>query len=196
MAFTRRSEHCEIRTMAKPVVPAELLHDEAVHLTPIGVDDLELMRTWRNRGEIRIWFNDGRLIEAQQQQAWYRTYLENPADLMFIVRRAADMKPVGTIALYRIDLKAKRAEVGRLIIAEGRGEGLGYATLLRACRAAFEGLGIETLESEVKSANVAALRINQAVGFRPCPGTDEEPIKMQLRPNFIIPRCEVKPDRT
>lgn len=181
--------------MSKPVIPAEFLHDEAVHLMPIGVDDLELMRTWRNRDEIRVWFNDGRSIEAQQQQAWYRAYLENPADLMFMVRRTVDAKPVGTIALYRIDLEAKRAEVGRLIVAEGRGEGLGYATLLRACRAAFEGLGIETLESEVKSANVAALRINEAVGFRRRPGAEEEPIKMQLSPNFIIPRCEVKPDR-
>ena len=175
--------------MAKPIIPAELLRDEAVHLTPIGVDDLELMRTWRNRDEIRVWFNDGRLIEAQQQQAWYRAYLENPADLMFIVRRTADMKPVGTIALYRIDFEAKRAEVGRLIVAEGRGEGLGYAALWRACQAAFEALGIETLGSEVKLANVAALRINQAVGFRLRADSEEEPIKMQLHPQFIS-RCE------
>lgn len=182
--------------MPKPVIPTEFLRDGIVHLTPIGVDDLELMRTWRNRDEIRVWFNDGRLIEAQQQQAWYRTYLENPADLMFIVQRTADMKPVGTIALYRIDFEAKRAEVGRLIVAEGKGEGLGYAALLRACRAAFEGLGIETLESEVKSANVAALRTNRAVGFRRRADAEEEPIKMQLRPHFIIPRCEVKPDHS
>ena len=182
--------------MAKPVIPAEHLRDEIVHLTPICFDDLELIRTWRNRDEIRVWFNDGRLIEAQQQQAWYRAYLENPADLMFIVRRTADMKPVGTIALYRIDFEAKRAEVGRLIVAEGRGEGLGYAALWRACQAAFEALGIETLGSEVKLANVAALRINQAVGFQPIIGAEQEPIKMQLLPHLILPRCEARPNRT
>lgn len=196
MAFARRSEYREIRAMAKPVIPAELLHDEAVHLTPIGVDDLELMRTWRNRDEIRVWFNDDRLIEAQQQQAWYRAYFENPADLMFIVRRAVDMKPVGTIALYRIDLKARRAEVGRLIIAEGRGRGLGRAATYCACSIAFEGLGLGLLELEVKSANLSARRIYKAVGFQPVGCADQEPIKMQLYPHFIIPRCEVEPDRS
>jgi len=177
--------------MMKPIIPAELLVDEAVLLTPIAAEDLEMMRAWRNRDDIRIWFNDGRLIEAAQQQAWYRAYLENPADVMFIVRRAADRKPVGTIAIYHIDPEAKRASVGRLIIAEGRGGGLGYAALFRACRTAFAGLGIETLESEVKSGNSAALRINHAVGFRPCASAEEEPIKMQLRPEFIIPPSKV-----
>jgi len=182
--------------MTKPIISAELLHDKVVHLTPIGGDDLELMRAWRNRDDIRVWFNDGRLIEAQQQQAWYRAYLENHDDLMFIVRRASDMKPVGTIALYQINLEAKRAAVGRLIIAEGRGEGLGYAALFRACRAAFDGLGIETLESEVKSANAAALRINRAVGFRLRAGVKEEPIKMHLRPDFIVSHCEAQPSQS
>jgi len=177
--------------MVKPIIPAPLLVDEVVHLSPIGAEDLEMMRTWRNRDDIRVWFNDGRLIEEAQQQAWYRAYSANPADVMFIVRRAADGKPVGTIAIYQIDLDAKRAAVGRLIIAEGQGGGLGYAALFRACKAAFEGLGIETLESEVKSGNHAALRINRAVGFRPCAGVEEEPIKMQLRPDFIIPRNKV-----
>ncbi|WP_144061207.1 GNAT family N-acetyltransferase [Hyphomicrobium denitrificans] len=172
--------------MAKPVIPAELLSDAAVHLTPIGVDDLELMRTWRNRDEIRVWFNDGRLIEAQQQQAWYRAYLENPADLMFIVRRTADMKPVGTIALYRIDHDAKRAEVGRLIIAEGKGEGLGYAATSRACLIAFECLGIRTLELDVKRANVAARRIYAALGFKSLPDAGQEAIKMQLLPHHFV----------
>lgn len=177
--------------MAKPVIPAKLLRDESVHLTPIGADDLETMRAWRNRDDIRVWFNDGRVIEAEQQQAWFRAYLENPADLMFLIRRAADAMAVGTIALYQIDLDKKRAAVGRLIIAEGRGGGLGFAALLRACLAAFEGLGIETLESEVKSANAAALRINRAVGFRPCAGEDEDPIKMHLRPDFIASRNKI-----
>jgi RimJ/RimL family protein N-acetyltransferase len=177
--------------MAKPVISSELLVDDAVHLTPIGADDLEMMRSWRNRDDIRIWFNDGRLIEAAQQQAWYRAYVENPSDVMFIVRRAADDLPVGTIAIYQIDLDAKRAAVGRLIIAEGRGGGLGYAALFRACLAAFKGLGIETLESEVKSGNDAALRINRAVGFRPSGDASDEPIKMQLRLEFVLPRNRV-----
>jgi RimJ/RimL family protein N-acetyltransferase len=176
--------------MVKPIIPAELLHDEAVHLAPIDADDLELMRAWRNRDDIRVWFNDGRVIEAAQQQAWYRGYLENPADLMFIVRRTADMAPVGTIALYGIDLSAKRAEVGRLIVAEARGEGLGYAALFRACRAAFDGLGVETIESQVKAANTAALHTNRAVGFRQRSPVEEEPIRMQLRPDSIISRSK------
>lgn len=62
--------------MAKPIIATELLVDEAVHLTPIAAEDLEMMRAWRNRDDIRIWFNDGRLIEAAQQQGWYRAYLK------------------------------------------------------------------------------------------------------------------------
>lgn len=181
--------------MAKPIIPTELLRDEIVHFTPIGFDDLELLRTWRNRDENRIWFNDTRPVDAQQQQAWYRKYLENPADLMFIIRRTADMKPVGVIALYRIDLDTKRAEVGRLIVAEGKGAGLGYAALSHACRIAFEALGVETMESEVKAANVAALRMNQAVGFEPLGGAEEEAIKMQLSARRFILQCEARRNR-
>jgi RimJ/RimL family protein N-acetyltransferase len=182
--------------MSKPTVRTDLLSDELVHLTPIAAGDIEVIRTWRNRDDIRVWFNDSRPIERQQQQAWFQAYLDDPHDLMFLIRCSAGMEAVGAVALYRIDSQAKRAEFGRLIIGEGRGRGLGYAATVRACRVAFDGLGVETLELEVKPGNSAARRIYETIGFEPIAGSEQGLVRMQLlRPRFIS-QCEATPNRT
>lgn len=175
--------------LSKPSIPPHLLCDERVKLAPISDCDIELIRSWRNRDEIRAWFNDSAPIGSTQQQAWFRSYADNPDDLMFLVRRAADMKPVGTVALYFVDRQAGRAEFGRLIVAEARGEGLGYAATIRACRIAFEGMDMKTLTLEVKSANVAARRIYDAAGFSVLADSQRESVRMELhRSAFILQR--------
>lgn len=154
--------------MAKPEIPPALLRDEFVHLAPIRSDEIELLRHWRNRDDVRFWFNDTDLVSAEQQAEWYAKYCTKPDDIVFVTRRAADQAPIGAVSLYRIDRVAGRAEFGRLMIGvpAARRGGYGLRATARLCAAAFAALELAEIVLQVKPNNVGAHRIYDRIGFR------------------------------
>ena len=93
---------------------------------------------------------------------------ERDDDFVFIIEETETLKrPVGQVALYRIDWAAGRAEFGRLMIAGEDARGLGLARLAtaRLVAEAHGALGLTDVYLTVLEHNHAALRVYEACGF-------------------------------
>ncbi len=132
---------------------------------PIVESDIENMRQWRNKDSIRKSFIYQETISKEQQEQWYKNYILNDKDIMFIIEYLG--KAIGTVALYNIDLEKKEAEFGRLMIGdlEARGANIGRRTTCEICKFGFEVLGLDHIMLEVFSDNIYARTPYQKVGF-------------------------------
>lgn len=153
-----------------------------VDLYPLEKEDIEFVRILRNRNRDRFLYSQE--ISADAQQKWYADYLEKPGDYMFTVWLHG--RRVGAVAIYQVDLQAKSAEFGRLMIdREAAGvRGLGVDTTLAACKIACGQLGLHTITLEVYEDNEAAKVTYQRAGFvsvgSACDDTGKKIIKMEL----------------
>ena len=95
-----------------------------------------------------------------------RSYRRRDDDLMYIIE-TLDRRPVGCVSLYHVDLAARTAEVGRLMIGRADDEGRGYAAdASRALlRHAGTALGIRLVYLQVIADNQRALTLYEGLGF-------------------------------
>lgn len=169
----------------KPQPSSGVLRDGAVSLRPIGLDDIELLRRWRSRDDIRFWFGDQNQIDAEAQRRWFGRYAQTPNDVMFIIE--LDARPVGAVALYAIDRAMRRAEYGRLMIGEpdARGKRVADRASHLLCRWGFDELGLELIDLWVRDDNEPAIHLYRRMGFAETPPSAARPgfLYMQLLPS-------------
>jgi len=141
-------------------------HD--VILQEITQKDIELIRNWRNKEDIRNNFLNSNEISSTQQEAWFRKYVKQENDRMFLIlSEKLNNKPVGTVALYNIDFLKKEAEFGRLMIgeADAKGLGIGFLATKQMCEYGFEKLNLSRIYLQVFQENVVAKNIYEKIGF-------------------------------
>lgn len=133
---------------------------------PITELDIENMRQWRNKEGIRQSFIYQEHISVEQQEQWYRKYIKAENDIMFIIEYKT--KPIGTVALYNIDINKREAEFGRLMIGEveTRGLGIGQIAAKTMCEFGFKELNLDRIILEVFKDNDYAIRAYEKAGFR------------------------------
>lgn len=73
--------------------------DERIYLRPVGNQDLELLRQWKNLNREMFFHRDA--ISAEQQEAWYRGYESRSDDHMFIAMD--DGEPFGCLGYRLLD---------------------------------------------------------------------------------------------
>lgn len=135
-----------------------------IRLRLIRQADMEMLRRWRN--ENRFAFFDSSYISAEKQQRWFQSYQKKKDDLMFVIE-TLNGRPIGTVALYKINLPSKRAEFGRLIIdAKNRKKGFGREASESLIRFAFSTLHLEQIRLELLKSNKPAIRLYKKIGFR------------------------------
>ncbi|MCB2187965.1 MAG: GNAT family N-acetyltransferase [Deltaproteobacteria bacterium] len=163
--------------MAARPLPAKrglVLHGQGFRLRSLTVSDLELLRNWRNRDDVRYGFFDSRLIAPEAQQAWYKSWREAPGDYIFIIELAQETawRPVGAVSIYHLEPAAGQAEFGRLMLGEPTARGQGWARRAAALASgwAFRELEIGRLHLSVKPDNWPARRLYERLGFRPAAG--------------------------
>lgn len=146
-----------------------VIREGDILLRPITEEDIEAIRLWRNREEVRSQFVYDQIISREAQEQWYRSYLDKEDDIVWMAVDAASGEKLGTVSLYDIDAEMHGAEVGRLIVPkENRRRGLGKLLLALAIRYAFEKLGSRTIRLSIFYDNLASMKINLALGFIPC----------------------------
>lgn len=100
------------------------------------------------------------------QGRWYERYCEDPGDATFVAVLKTGL-PVGTVALYQIDRRAGRGEMGRVLNGEQTYRRRGIA--LEACSLclsyAFDSLELDQVMLESYADNLAALRLYERLGF-------------------------------
>ena len=138
-----------------------------ISLRPLSVDDIELLRVWRNDKEQTKFLKPIEKITPDMQLNWYNSYLNNPQDIIFGIFETKDLnRVVGSLSIY--DIKNGRAEIGKIQIGdpEAHGKGLGRISLVIAMKIGFELLGLGEIYASVHQDNAAA-RINDLrIGFK------------------------------
>lgn len=132
--------------------------------------DLPLTLAWRNLDHIRKWFLHSDVITPEQHHAWWERYRDRDDDFVFVIEETETLRrPIGQVALYRVDWSVRRAEFGRLMIADAGARGRGLARLATTClvEAAQGFWGIDEIGLEVFDTNTAALRVYRDCGFEP-----------------------------
>ena len=139
-----------------------------VRLRLLEAADLPLTLAWRNQDHIRKWFLHSDVITPEQHRAWWERYSDRDDDFVFVIEEVATLRrPIGQVALYRVDWSLRRAEFGRLMIADAAARGRGLARLATSClvEAALGEWGMEEVVLVVLEANATALRVYHDCGF-------------------------------
>jgi UDP-4-amino-4,6-dideoxy-N-acetyl-beta-L-altrosamine N-acetyltransferase len=138
-----------------------------VKLRPVHESDIETLRAWRNKNEIRKNFFNQSVISSVGQKAWFKSVKSTANDLMFIIE-TDKREPIGAIALYNIDLKNRSGELGRLMIGNRKYLGRGFATEAaeELVKFGFESLGLHRIYLQLFEDNDKAYKIYHKVGFK------------------------------
>lgn len=144
----------------------QTLRGEKTQLRRIDFTDLERMRCWRNRPEVRQWFFDPREISREQQESWFDRYLKAADDETFIIE-THEGTPVGLIALYHIDRSQEQAEIGRVIVGEESyaGQGMASDAVRTLVRYGFSNLNLKRIYAQIRHDNASSIRLFEHTGF-------------------------------
>lgn len=143
-----------------------MLASRRICLRAIERSDLAMIARWRSAPEAYDWFYEYLPISEEQQRLWYEKQLNNPTEMNWVVADTANT-PIGTVSLYRIDLRNRKADWGRLVIGDAawRGQGIGKEVEALVAEYAFEHLNLHKLCCEVLADNITALALHHKFGF-------------------------------
>lgn len=144
------------------------LTDGDLELIPLASHHLELLRSWRNRDDIRRWFFSSDVISEVQQLDWYYyTYQADASDLMWVAN--LDGKPIGTGALTHIDKEKSEAEWSRLMIGDDSARGKGVAHRIAALVRDYglNELKLDRIYGSLYTDNAVTLHIDTSAGYMP-----------------------------
>ena len=146
----------------------EPLVNGRIRLRLLEEADLPMTLAWRNQDDVRRWFLHSDVITPEQHAVWYTAYKDRDDDLVFVIEETATLRrPVGQVALYRIDWTRGTAEFGRLLIGDAEAAGKGIATLATKClvELALGAWGLRDVILEVREENARAIAVYLACGF-------------------------------
>lgn len=134
------------------------LTGEHVILRAIEEDDLEPLRQWRNRPELRRFFREHREISPAMQRRWYEdVVLKDPATRMFAIAEKASGRLLGACGICWIDWRNRSGDFSIYLGADGLYIDDRFAPdagrLLLAH--AFEDLGLHRVWAEIYDTDAA-----------------------------------------
>lgn len=146
-----------------------------IRLRPLGVDDIELLRKWRNDKSQTTFLRNIGEISVEAQKKWFKSYLEDDSQIIFAIEETKELhRMVGSVALYEINKANRTAEIGKIQIGDSsaHGKGIGYKSFLLAMSIGFRYLSIREFHLDVHQQNIAALSIYVKAGFTICGSHD------------------------
>lgn len=133
-----------------------------IFLRPAESSDCALIWRWRNDESTRRWFGNQDPILYKDHKSWFFSKLDSPDTKIFIIiNEKAD--PIGQVRFHL--LSAKDAEIRIIIDPAYRNKGYGSCAIEKACKFAFEELGIETIVAYIKLENELSLKAFSKAGF-------------------------------
>lgn len=139
-------------------------------LVPLDERHTDLVVAWRNAPDNARWFATQALFTVDGHRRWLAARRDSDTDFNWLIESAIG-EPVGTVALYALDVASRSAEFGRLVIGDPRHRRLGFArTATTLAITLARKAGLLSLRLEVMPDNVAAIRLYEATGFHAASG--------------------------
>ena len=144
-----------------------MLVGERTVLRPLERQDLPVVAACRNDPEVRPHFFTPYLIAVSGQDKWYDNYLSQGDSLIFLIYTRDSNDRLGIVGLDRIDHRNQSAEFGRLLIADPKMRGHGYArdATLTLLHYAFSDLNLNRIYLRVYADNDEAVSLYERCGF-------------------------------
>jgi UDP-4-amino-4,6-dideoxy-N-acetyl-beta-L-altrosamine N-acetyltransferase len=134
-------------------------------LRPLGPDNLELVRTWRNSPAVAQYMYTADPISAEQQQAWYARIGQDPTVQYWLIYYQD--RPVGVANLYAISQRNRSCYWAFYLGEENlHGSGIGAKVELAVLEHVFEELKLNKLACEVFVTNEKVVAMHEKFGFR------------------------------
>lgn len=131
-----------------------------ITLVPLTIEDLELVRLWRNSEKISKFARNKGYITKEDQQNWFRI-VDNSDNIFFVI--IIDNIKVGLIWAKDIN---KNCESGFYIYEDKYLNGIySYKVVTILHEVLFDKIGVSQIYCEILSTNSRAIRFNKSLGF-------------------------------
>ncbi|MFT5712028.1 MAG: RimJ/RimL family protein N-acetyltransferase [Glaciecola sp.] len=145
-----------------------------VELRSVVESDIEMLRQWRNKDDIRSMMKSTSYITKEQQKAWFDGLEDATHVRHFLISYkeqgvgSATLTGTSFVSGFTDDLEnAKEIETGLYIGHESyRNNILAFAPSLLTCDYCFDELQVERLVAMVNSSNKQALSYNERLGYK------------------------------
>jgi UDP-4-amino-4,6-dideoxy-N-acetyl-beta-L-altrosamine N-acetyltransferase len=135
-----------------------------ISLREVAPDDVERLFQWRHEPAVDRWMYSVPPTR-EEHQAWFDAFVRDADRKGFVILRNGE--PCGSLTLEGLLSPQRRAKWGWYIgDAEARGRGAGRAAQALGLDAAFGGLGLQKVWSEIRAENETALKAQTWAGFR------------------------------
>lgn len=145
-----------------------MLKGEVVGLRAIEPDDLEKLRSWRNKPEFRRYFREYRELSSEQQRAWYQSKaLNDTSTCMFAIVGLENGELYGACGLCYVDWINRSADFSIYIGHDDLyiDERLAIDAARVLIRYGFEELNLHRLWSEIYDFDSAKIKMFDTLGF-------------------------------
>jgi len=137
-----------------------------IRLRALEREDLKQLRDWRNDPDIFSRVREYRLLNMENQEAWFNSLRDNRQTIMFGVINQLIGKIIGVCGLINIDWIGRKAEISIYIGDKSyRQKGLGIEILNALAKYAFEECNLNRLWAEVYESNQAGRRLFIKAGY-------------------------------
>lgn len=141
-----------------------LIKNFGVTLSQLTIEDIELVRYWRNSKDISRFMEYRKFITEEEQKKWF-VGLDPLRDFYFLINRNGIK--TGLIHTSAVDWNLKTAHAGLFIWDKNYlGTPVPVMASLAMLQCFFENLGMEKYFAKVARNNNAAINYNTALGFR------------------------------
>lgn len=146
-----------------------MLKSKITGLRALEVEDLTLLRDWRNTESMRRFFRETRELNMYEQQSWFNRMAASRTDEIFVIERLDDSVPVGVCGLTNINWIVRSAEISFYIGYQSKyiDEIFAPDALLALLTYAFNTLGFQRIWAEVYAFDsLKAELLGDIFGFR------------------------------
>lgn len=138
-----------------------------LYLRPLELEDVPMVQRWLNDPEVTRTLDAWRPINAVFERGFIERLSTSEKDMVWVVVRRADDRPLGITGLHQIDWRTRQAVFG-IALGEREEWGKGHGTEATALvvRYAFDTLNLNRVSLLVYDSNPAGQRAYEKVGFR------------------------------
>lgn len=166
-----------------------ILRNYGIELRSLTINEIEIVRTWRNSEAIRQQMLFQEIILKEDQKAWFNKLNQN--NIYLTIHYENEM--LGLINVKNIDWNKKSGETGVFIESESfSGSIIPLFAIYCLMDAAFKIFGLLTLKATVKKTNSNALRLNKELGYKTI-SEDQNAFVMEItKENYLSVKSDKK----